>query len=277
MATSVKRSEPVTARDGWFDRLARGYAGTVSRREAVGFLAGTTAAAMLGSWMRPSWAFGSTSVLEKDPGCAGARTFYKAGCSKPVPKLNYTPPVNGCGPQNGFNPVPQTPLNLATFTPACDGHDRGYGTCNRAKELTDTAFLFDMKVICVNTYPITTITSAASLVQCMRNAEIYYGAVSKFGDGPYRDGQENGCDCCEGCRPARSTPEVPCPSKCNGPTTACCVEIKYGFHHGGCCNHLQECCTGPNDDVKPTNLMSWCCPKGKCGTAGKCNLHPCIA
>ena len=142
--------------------------------------------------------------VSKDAGCPGTRTFYRADCDKKVPKLPpYKPAVNGCGPQNGFNPVPQSPLYLATFTPACDGHDKGYGTCNVPKEVTDTKFLEDMKLICVRTYPAAGFFADLFLVQCLKTAETYYTAVSQLGDDPYKDGQSEGCDCCDECNSGR--------------------------------------------------------------------------
>jgi hypothetical protein len=196
----MKGSLPVTPRDDWFDHLARSVAGSMSRRDAVGFLAGTTVMAILGSWVRPGRAFGAGASEENDPGCDGARTFYRPDCPNKVPKLApYKPAINGCGPQEGFNPVPQSPLYLASFTPACNSHDEGYGTCNRPKAVTDKKFLDDMIAICKKEYSGTGFFTAIGLVQCARNAETYYTAVSLLGDDPYKQGQSEGCDCCDGC------------------------------------------------------------------------------
>jgi hypothetical protein len=280
MAAPVKRSPRATTSDEWFDRLARGAARSMSRRDAVGFFAGTTAIAVLGSWVRPSRTLNASTVNGSDPGCAGTRSFYRAGCPKPVPKLPpYRPAVNGCGPQNGFNPVPQAPLYLADFSPACDGHDRGYGTCNRPKEDTDKKFLEDMKAICAGSgTPLTGFVDWVLMLQCHRNAEIFYTAVSNLGDDPWKEGQAEGCDCCEECAPLRQAPVPPCPSTCPGANKSCCVAIKYGYHHGGCCSPVQECCIGPNQDREHPNQMSWCCPRGRCGASGGiCLKTPCLA
>lgn len=156
--------------------------------------------AMIASWVKPPAALGATPSAGNDPGCTGIRTFYREGCSNPVPKLNHTPKVNGCGPQNGFNPAPQTPLGLATFTPACDEHDRGYGSCNRPKAVTDTRFLADMKAICAGPgTPVMGFVMNVLLYQCIRNAEIFYTAVSELGDDPYKEGQAEACECCDEC------------------------------------------------------------------------------
>jgi len=233
----AKGSLPVAVREDWFDRLARAAArnrtagvdegrGNVSRRDAVGFFAGTTAMAILGSWAMPRRAF-SASPGRGDPGCSGIRTFYKAGCAKPVPKLApYRPAVNGCGPQNGFNPVPQAPLFIANFSSACDGHDRGYGTCNVPKEVTDAKFLEDMKAICAGPgTPVSGLFMSLLELQCVRNAEIFYTAVSELGDDPYKEGQAEGCDCCEEC-PGGGV-------KCNG---VCCRPGLTCSEKGRCCN-----------------------------------------
>jgi len=257
MAAPVKGSLPLTPRDDWFDRLARGAAGSMSRRDAVGFFAGTTMTAILRSWVRPSRVFGVGPRQGKDPGCAGIRTFYKADCPNKVPKLPpYKPAINGCGPQNGFNPVPQSPLYLANFTPACDGHDEGYGTCNRPKAVTDKKFLDDMKAICAKEYSGTGFFSTIGLVQCARNAETYYNAVSTLGDDPYKEGQSEGCDCCDECpggapkcneiccRPGYACENGACCEQCAPGWIKCPVETPYSCKFG-CCNPAEPvCCPG---------------------------------
>ena len=273
-------SVPVAMREPWFDRLARaaarnGTAGAdegrenVSRRDAVGFFAGTTAMALLASWARPSRAFSAPPSRVTDPGCSGTRTSYKAGCAKPVPKLPpYKPPVNGCGPQNGYNPVPQTPLFVATFTPACDSHDRGYGTCNVPKEVTDAKFLEDMKGICAGPgTPVSGLFMQLLELQCIRNAEIFYTAVSLFAGNPYKDGQAGGCDCCEEC-PGGGV-------KCNG---VCCRQgLICNQEKGRCCNTTCDNgwvkCTYPNamcgfGCCNPATPM--CCPGVSVGSLRCC-------
>jgi hypothetical protein len=291
MAASMKGSLPVTPRDDWFDRLAQSAArngtagrdasrGRISRRDAVGVFAGTTAMAMIASWVKPRPALGATPAVANDPGCAGIRTFYKEGCSNPVPKLNFKPNENGCGPQNGFNAVPQTPLGMATFTPACNEHDRGYATCNRPKAVTDTKFLADMKTICAGPgTPVTGFVMNLLLYQCIRNAEIFYTAVSELGDDPYKEGQAESCDCCMEC--ANGAP------KCNGiccraanwvcgSSGLCCEDCAPGWHKCpypkekrcgfGCCRPDDGvCCPG----VQPGDLRC-CSPKGKGCFKGGC-------
>ena len=287
----MKGSLPVIPRDDWFDRLARnaarnGSAGrrenreSISRRDAVGVFAGTTAMAILGSWLRPTPAHSAPAVHGKDPGCSGIRTFYRDGCKK-VPKLPpYKPAKNGCGPQNGFNPVPQAPLYLASFTPACDTHDVGYGTCNRPKDVTDQKFLEDMKAICAGPGTPVGIVMSILLYQCIRNAEIFYTSVSEFGDDPYKDGQSEGCDCCDDCPNGAPKCNGEC---CRGPNWVCgssglCCEdcqprwIKCPFPLQkrcgfGCCRPDDPlCCPGIQaGDLRCCTPKSKGCFKGGCG------------
>jgi hypothetical protein len=239
----------------------------MTRRDAVGLFAGTTALAFLGSWMKPGQALSAAPRATQDPGCAGTRTFYKEGCAKPVPKLNHKPAVNGCGPQNGFNPIPQSPLYLATFTPACDTHDIGYGTCNRPKDVTDKKFLEDMKAICAKEYPATGFFNSIALVQCARNAETYYQAVSLFSLDPWKDGQREGCDCCEEC-----PGDAP---KCGG---ECCRRGMICGDKGKCCSPCQPGwikCPYPNEPrcgfgcCMPGAPI--CCPGMQPGSLRCCN------
>jgi hypothetical protein len=265
---------PVIPRDDWFDRLARKSAGSMSRRDAVGWFSGATLLALFGRSVTVRSAFAARPTPPTDPGCNGTRTFYRKGCAKPIPKLNYKPPVNGCGPQNGFNPVPQTPLYMASFTPACDEHDRGYGTCNRPKELTDQQFLSDMYDICIASYPVTGLYTLTAFLQCTRSAEIYYLAVSVKGDDPYADGQSNGCDCCDEC-PGGS---AKCGGQCCrrgwicGPKGKCCEDCQPGWikcdypnqptcGFGCCMPGAPLCCPG----MQPGSLR--CC-NGKCFKGG---------
>jgi hypothetical protein len=276
MAASVNGSQPVEPRDDWFDRLARKAAGGMSRRDAIGFFGGTTAMAFLGVRVKPAIDLDAVPHAMKDPGCAGNRVAYKAGCSKPVPKPPpYKPPVNGCGPQKGVNIVPQQPLYIADFTSACNGHDRGYGTCNVPKEVTDKKFLEDMKFICGG--PIQGVALNMLLYQCNRNAEIFYTFVSSWlGNDPYKDGQENACDCCEEC-PGDT---MKCSGQCCPPagkyvcgsSGLCCADCQPGWikcpypantrcGFGCCMPGSPICCPG----MQPGSLR--CC-NGKCYKGG---------
>jgi hypothetical protein len=200
----------------WFDRLARDVARGMSRREAVRLLAGTTAMAVFGSWVRPGRAIGARrGVAQANPcggtttsgaeNCNGTRTFYRPDCQNPVPKKNYTAPCNGCGPEGGvfgtgINAVPNSPLYVANFRPACNTHDVGYSTCNRPKADTDRKFLHDMYSICGDEYPGEGMFDSILRVQCKNSAQNYYKAVSSnLGEDAYKEGQAGACDCCDEC------------------------------------------------------------------------------
>jgi hypothetical protein len=186
----------------WFDGLARDVARGMPRREAVRLLVGTTALAVFGSWLRPGRMMGARSGLAPDPDCDGFRTPYRPDCPNLVPKLNYTPSVNGCGPEggvfgSGINAVPNSPFYVADFTSACNGHDQGYGTCNRPKEVTDQQFLNDMYAACASRYSGGGMFNTIGLIQCRGAARTYYEAVSDLGEDAYKAGQAAACDCCE--------------------------------------------------------------------------------
>src|SRR5688572_33320720 len=98
---------PVIPRDDWFDRLARSAArkartgakenhGSITRRNAVGLFAGTTAFAILGSWMKPAHALSGMPRVVSGWRTPGTRTCFSEGCAKKVPKrAPYTARLNG--------------------------------------------------------------------------------------------------------------------------------------------------------------------------------------
>ena len=225
-----------------FDQLARDVARGMSRREVVRLLAGTTAMAVFGSWARPALAMaprrsrpraldcGGVKPSGPPEKCDGTRTFYRANCQKPIPKLKFTPGCNGCGPEGGvfgtgMNAVPNSPFYLANFEPACNTHDVGYSTCNRKKEDTDYQFLVDMNVICNNAYPGDGMFDTLLLSDCKYAATTFYVAVKDGGVDAYKAGQAGACDCCDECPGGAA--------KCNG---ICCPKgficHKWGEAYG---------------------------------------------
>jgi hypothetical protein len=276
----------------WFDRLARDVARGISRREAVRLLAGTTAMAVFGSWVRPGRVMGARRGTAQANGCGGTttsgaencngtRTFYRPDCQKPVPKKNYTASCNGCGPEGGvfgtgINAVPNTPLYVANFKPACNTHDVGYSTCNRPKAVTDRKFLHDMYSICGDEYPGEGMFDSILRVQCKNSAQNYYKAVSNLGEDAYKEGQAGACDCCEEC-PGGAL-------KCNG---VCCRQGLICSGKGRCCQPCQNgwipcpqstgewaicgfgCCNPATPVCCPTRTpgRTTCCP-GKCSAGG---------
>ena len=186
----------------WFDWLARDVARGMRRRDAIRLMAGTAAVALFGSPERPEGMRGAERHPGPDPDCDGFRWAYYPGCANPVPKQNYKSGVNGCGPEGGvfgtgINAVPNSPYYGADFTPACNGHDEGYGTCNRPKQTTDDQFLKDMQATCAGAYGGGGVINSIALMQCRNAATTYHKAVSKLGQDAYDAGQAAACDCCE--------------------------------------------------------------------------------
>lgn len=257
--------------DGWFDQLARISAQDVSRRTTFKLAAGMTALSIAASWLRPGRV--RAKGLAGDSDCNGTRSPYTSTCSKPVPKQNYTPSFNGCGPENGVVAVPQRPLNVATFTPACNGHDVCYGTCNSSKSTCDSDFFDGMAAICVRDYPATGVLSIIGQGLCLQLAATYATAVIVGGQGAFDTAQSEGCDCCFDC-PANYTP---CGDRCCGEgyecsNGACCsscgdyikcsAPAPAGQCDYGCCNPVTICC--PNAQGIPR-----CCPPNLCCN-GRC-------
>lgn len=255
--------------DGWFDRLARAAARGTSRRETLKLAAGVTATAIVASWVRPS----SGVAFGGDPGCAGTRTFYSEGCADPVAKLNHTPAFNGCGPQNGVNFVPQSPLGVATFTKACDQHDICYGTCNSSKANCDFTFFDDMAAICHAEYPpFGGLFNAIGHSYCLSLAQDYTAAVMLGAGSAFQDGQSEGCDCCEDCPGSQAQcggkccqagqvcSNGACCSQCDPGYIKCSYPAPVGTCDYGCCNGLN----GKGVCCPKANGIPRCCPSDLC-------------
>lgn len=122
---------------------------------------------------------------------------------------NYTPSVNGCGPQwlidkTGAlevynNPMAYTAAGLfgdgCNFKPACDTHDVGYGSCQVSKTNTDRQFLFDLQAACDSCYDTSNPLNASAWAGCMAFAGQFWDAVKTYGDSPYQTAQEEACEC----------------------------------------------------------------------------------
>jgi len=263
-------SAPLPASNALFDRLARTLARDMSRRQTLRLAAGATATAVFGSWLHPRW-----GVAAGDPGCAGTRTSYSEGCAKPVAKLNYTAPFNGCGPENGVNIVPNSPLGVANFYEACKGHDICYGTCNSNKDSCDSNFFDAMKAICIKDYPGSGLFDAVGRSYCLQLARDYTTAVSLFGANAYKTGQTEGCDCCSDC--PSGTPM--CGEKCCPPGQECsnghcCYPCEPGWVKCGVATNLDVCgfvCCKPETTCCPeARGIPTCCPTKYTCSGGHC-------
>lgn len=174
--------------------LSREYAaGRLSRRGVLKLLGGMSAVAMgLGAGV----SIGAVARAQSDS-CDGNRRPLTGPTDCPdnrVPKLNYTPITNGCGPQSGRDLVPDD-FGWWSFREPCNGHDRCYGTCGANKEDCDLKFLQDMQQECSKLpwyY-------AEKQVACVNAASVYWAAVrfTSKGKEAYETGQVEGCDCCE--------------------------------------------------------------------------------
>jgi len=107
--------------------------------------------------------------------------------------------ANGCGSQTGLAgliPIPNNPpfMRRCDFTPACDGHDCCWGTCNASRVACDEKFLRDVLAICRSC----TRAGTRQRRRCDRWAQRFAGVVSSIlGTGSYGNAQREACEeCC---------------------------------------------------------------------------------
>ncbi len=107
------------------------------------------------------------------------------GCSVP-PWIEFLFGADGDNPMGGPN---------SSFRPACDWHDRCYGTCWSLK-VTDCDYTFAAYLhnICDDAYP--GLVNSFSAGQCHAYASAYGLMVTEFGYFKYMQGQRDGCNCC---------------------------------------------------------------------------------
>ncbi len=95
----------------------------------------------------------------------------------PSSAFPYYEAPNGCS-----NSPDSNWFNSGTgFKPACDNHDRCYATVGKSKDTCDDNFKNDMDRICATVTPVTGCSTAANL---------YYGAVIKYGTSAYTTAQK---------------------------------------------------------------------------------------
>ena len=98
--------------------------------------------------------------------------------------------VNGCGPGTALGVlVPECPLGLTCFTPACNNHDWCYTTCGADKTDCDDAFYADLLALCQQELS----DDALGLQTCESLAYIYWQAVARFGQSFFDEAQEYHC------------------------------------------------------------------------------------
>jgi RHS repeat-associated protein len=108
-------------------------------------------------------------------------------CNCGNPKCHPPPKPNGCS----FSPNKPPVTPKADFKPCCDQHDICYQTCGSDKKKCDRDFYRCMNAACDAAYPADTARRAL----CKSQASIYYAAVDKEGDSPFKKDQDKACKC----------------------------------------------------------------------------------
>ena len=103
------------------------------------------------------------------------------GVSFPDDVVNRRAPANGCGSQGDDGVDVPDEVPGASFTDACNWHDRCYGTKGLSQSYCDYGMLARTRLAC------------DGAIGCNLAADVYYLAVAALGEGPYRDGQEAAC------------------------------------------------------------------------------------
>jgi RHS repeat-associated protein len=106
-------------------------------------------------------------------------------------KQKGIPKANGCGAEGGQG-FPGVVLG-ADFNPACNTHDKCYGTCGVDRKHCDTQFKDMLYAACNSSYNPQT---------CRYVANRYYNGVRVGGNGPYEAAQDEHCQW-EGCCPSK--------------------------------------------------------------------------
>lgn len=122
--------------------------------------------------------------------CAGCTGFFSGGF---LPEPDDGTPdiqVNGCGPSGILGLlVPECPLRLACFTPACNNHDLCYDTCGTSRDTCDAAFHQDMLDICAAGFA----EGSGARRRCEVLAYIYWQVVARFGQQFFDRGRQETC------------------------------------------------------------------------------------
>ena len=116
-------------------------------------------------------------------------------CSEDIPR---GPTPNGCGAKDGISVPDGGPFGGWTFEPACNDHDRCYGTCGQSKTFCDQEFLRAMLASCRQSWRSTgrlryTPPVYLAYRACIAQAHIYYKAVSWLGKDAYDKAQKAAC------------------------------------------------------------------------------------
>lgn len=222
---------------GRFDAWTRSLVAARTRRAALRLVAG-----------------GLVAVAARPSGPVAA-----AICPDRVPKPGFKPQTNGCGDSSFLGGLVPNGWNRATFKPACDAHDRCYGTCNANRAGCDRDFLKDLYQACDRAYRGT--QEQGFRDRCRSRAHTYYEAVFRRGQTPYEVAQGEACDCC-------AVDQVRCGDRCCDRCATCrdgrCLNDSSSCGAGGkhtCCSPGFVCCPD----------QPFCCNPGKtCNPTGGC-------
>lgn len=94
-----------------------------------------------------------------------------------------------CGPIAVAPIIPDCPLDLVCFTPACELHNACYGRCDATKAGCDSAFLEDLMTICTRRF----LFDGGDRRTCQTLAVTYWLAVATLGKGAFESTQEEAC------------------------------------------------------------------------------------
>lgn len=100
----------------------------------------------------------------------------------PEDGVDQRAPVNGCGSQGADGVDVPDQFGDVSFTPACNWHDRCYGTKGLSQSYCDRGMLAKNLDAC------------GDRGGCRAIAKVYYLGVAAFGGDPYREGQQLACD-----------------------------------------------------------------------------------
>lgn len=155
-------------------------------------------------------------------------------CPERVPRPGYRPTVNGCGPSGYGWAIPDS-WNRANFTPACNAHDRCYGTCNKSRQQCDIQMRNRMWAACDRAYGRRGQENLWRL-RCRDRANTYFKAVRRGGQAAYEDAQEEACICCNQGDRGQKCGKNCCAAGavCASPTTGVCCQPGQTCG-GGCC------------------------------------------
>lgn len=182
----------------------------------------------------------STVVLGR-----AARPVAAALCPNRVPREGYRPEVNGCGP-SGYGWMIPDSFGNANFTPACNHHDRCYGTCNQPRLACDKQMRQKMRTACERAFSRRDGEENWRRLKCLDRANMYFKAVRRGGQGAYEDAQNEACTCCD-------APSLPCGDSCCNPELCmtcaggtcvwACPRCHY-CNNGVCIDCGQDTCCG---------------------------------